>query len=146
MHRDEPLAAVALFQGLSPKELAEVANVTTRLRVSPGRTLTREGTRGDELVIVLEGSVDVMIDGAVVASPAAGECYGEIALLGQRPRTATVVARSDVTVDVISRRDLDGLLRRMPTVEDRLRRLMDDRLQANQHRTVGAARGVGSRP
>ena len=139
MRRVEPLEQVALFQGLSPKELDDVTGLTTRLRLTSGRELTREGTRGDELIIVLEGSVDVMIDGEVVASPAAGECYGEIALLGRQPRTATVVACSDVTVDVISRRDVDELLRRMPVVEDRLRRVMDERLDANRERSVGAA-------
>jgi len=139
MRRVEPLEQVALFQGLSPKELDDVTGLTTRLRLTSGRELTREGTRGDELIIVLEGTVDVMIDGKVVASPAAGECYGEIALLGRQPRTATVVACSDVTVDVISRRDVDELLRRMPVVEDRLRRVMDERLDANRERSVGAA-------
>jgi CRP/FNR family transcriptional regulator, cyclic AMP receptor protein len=141
MHRDDPLAGIALFQGLSPREVEEVANLTTRLRVAAGRTLAREGTRGDELLIVLDGTVDVLIDGVVVASPARGECFGEIALLDHRPRTASVVARSDVTVDVISRRDLDDLIRRMPVVGQRLRRLMEDRLAANQRRTVGAVRG-----
>lgn len=139
MRRVEPLEEVALFQGLSPKELADVTALTTRLRLTAGRELTREGTRGDELIIVLDGCVDVMIDGEVVASPAAGECYGEIALLGRQPRTATVVACSDVTVDVISRRDVDELLRRMPVVEERLRRVMDQRLDANRERSVGAA-------
>jgi CRP-like cAMP-binding protein len=138
MRRAEPLEQVSLFQGLSPKELASVANLTTRLRLSSGRTLTREGTQGDELIIVLEGCVNVLIDGEVVASPAAGECYGEIALLGRQPRTATVVACSDVTVDVISRPDFDELLRQMPVLEDRLRRVMGERLDANRKRKVGA--------
>jgi CRP-like cAMP-binding protein len=136
---DELLARVPLFDQLSKKELREVANLATRLDLPAGRELTREGRRGHEFIIVLEGDVDVLIDGETVASPAAGQCYGEIALLSDRPRTATVVARTAVTVDVIGRSELAELMARQPAIETRLRAAMAEHLAADQRRTDSQA-------
>lgn len=127
---DEMLAKVPLFEGLSDKELAEISNLTSRITVHAGRELTKQGASGQEFVIVLEGSVDVLIDGVVVASPDAGQFYGEIALLDDRPRTATVVARTDVTVDVIARRDFAKMLERQPQLATRLQQAKAEHLPA----------------
>ena len=70
---DEMLAKVPLFEGLTRKELREVSNLSARMNLSAGRQLTRQGAAGQEFIIVLDGSVDVLIDGVVVASPAAGQ-------------------------------------------------------------------------
>jgi len=131
---DELLARVPLFSGLTAKELADISNLATRLDLAAGRQLTREGTTGREFIIVLDGNVDVLIDGEVVASPEAGQCYGEIALLDDRPRTATVVARSDVTVDVIGRPEFAALLAAQPKIEERLRQVMAEHLAENEQR------------
>jgi CRP-like cAMP-binding protein len=133
---DELLAKVPLFEGLSKKELGEVSNLSARMNLPAGRQLTRQGASGQEFIVVLEGSVDVLIDGAVVASPAAGQCYGEIALLEDRPRTATVVARTDVTVDIIGRREFEEMLERQPLIANRLRQAMADHLAADQGSTT----------
>ena len=58
--------------------------------------------------------MDVLIDGKVVATCGAGDFFGEMALLEDRPRTATVIARTDVTVDVIGRPEFLGSPRRPP--------------------------------
>jgi CRP-like cAMP-binding protein len=129
---DELLARVPLFDGLSKRELAEIANLATRLDLPAGRELTREGSTGQEFIIVLDGDVEVRIDGDVVATPAAGQCYGEIALLTDRPRTATVVARTDVTVEVIGRREFAALLATQPGIEVQLRQAMADHLAADE--------------
>ena len=88
----EMLAEVPLFAGLSKGQLQKISTLATRLDLPAGRRLTTQGAVGQEFIIVLQGDVEVMIDGDVVATPTAGECYGEIALLDSRPRTATVVA------------------------------------------------------
>ena len=77
--------------------------------------------RGHEFVIVLEGTVDVVIDGDVVATCNAGDYFGEIALLEDRPRTATVIAKTNVVVDVIGRREFSVLLNHHPDIDERLR-------------------------
>ncbi|WP_426571390.1 cyclic nucleotide-binding domain-containing protein [Aquihabitans sp. McL0605] len=118
---DELLRNVPLFAGLSRKELREVSRLTARMQLPAGRTLIRQGAQGHEFIVVLEGSVDVLIDGEVVARPAAGECYGEVALLDHAPRMATVVATSDVIVDIISQPDFADLLELHPQIEERVR-------------------------
>jgi CRP-like cAMP-binding protein len=133
---DELLAEVPLFEGLSKKELREISNLSARLDLPAGRQLTKQGAAGQEFIVVLDGSVDVLIDGVVVASPAAGQCYGEIALLEDRPRTATVVARTDVTVDIIGRREFEEMLERQPLIASRLRQAMADHLAADEGSTT----------
>jgi CRP-like cAMP-binding protein len=129
---DEMLAKVPLFEGLSKKELREISNLATRMNLPAGRRLTRQGAIGQEFVIVLEGRVDVLIDDVVVASPEAGQFYGEIALLEDRPRMATVVAKTDVAVDIIGRREFAEMLERQPEIADRLQKAMAERLAAEQ--------------
>ena len=69
---DELLARVPLFSGLSKKDLREVSNLTTRLDLPAGHELMHQGGLGREFVIVLEGTVDVVIDGEIVAQCGAG--------------------------------------------------------------------------
>ena len=135
---DEMLAQVSLFAGLSKGQLQDISSLATRLDLPSGRQLTRQGAVGQEFIIVLQGDVEVVVDGDVVATPGAGECYGEIALLDSRPRTATVVATSDVIVDVIGRREFRELLARQPKIAEQLQRTMAERLAANQDRRGGS--------
>jgi CRP-like cAMP-binding protein len=128
---DEMLAQVSLFSGLTKGQLHDISGLATRLDLPAGRRLTTQGAVGQEFVIVLE-------DGAVVATPTAGEWYGEIALLDHRPRTATVVATSDVIVDVIGRREFRELLTRQPQIAEHLQRTMAERLAANEDSKGGS--------
>jgi CRP-like cAMP-binding protein len=136
---DEMLAQVPLFAGLSKSQLQEISSLATRLDLPAGRNLTTQGATGQEFIIVLEGDVEVIVDGAVVATPTAGECYGEIALLDSRPRTASVVATTDVIVDVIGRREFRELLTRQPQIAEHLRRTMAERLASNEDHRRGTA-------
>ena len=136
---DEMLAQVPMFAELSKSQLREISSLATRLDLPAGRELTKQGAVGQEFVIVLRGDVEVVLDGEVVATPTAGQCYGEIALLDRRPRTATVVATTDVTVDVIGRREFRELLKRQPQIAERLHRTMAERLAANEEHQSGSA-------
>jgi CRP/FNR family transcriptional regulator, cyclic AMP receptor protein len=135
---DELLAQVPLFAGLSKKDLQEISGLATRLNLSEGRELTHQGGRGYEFVVVLEGTVDVLIDGKVVATCGAGDFFGEVALLEDRPRTATVVAKTDVTVDVIGRPEFLVLLEDHPQIDKQLRAAMERRLAEDEALLGGA--------
>ena len=135
---DELLARVPLFAGLSKKDLLEISGLATRLRLSEGHELTHQGGRGYEFVVVLEGTVDVLIDGKVVATCGAGDFFGEMALLDDRPRTATVIAKTDVTVDVVGRPEFSVLLEDHPQIDKQLRAAMERRLAEDEALLGGA--------
>jgi CRP-like cAMP-binding protein len=128
---DELLASVPLFAGLSKKELREVGSLATRVTVPKGSKLAHQGKPGREFLVVLDGSVDVLIDGEVVATCGAGEFFGEIALLEHGTRTATVVATSDVVVDVINQAEFSTLVNDHPNIGQVLRAKGAERLADN---------------
>lgn len=128
---DEVLAGVPLFAGLSKKDLREVGHLASRVSIPAGAKLAHQGKPGREFIVVLDGTVDVVIDDEVVASCGAGDFFGEIALLERGDRTATVVATSDVVVDVISKGEFTTLITEHPQIGDTLRAAMAERLSEN---------------
>jgi CRP-like cAMP-binding protein len=131
---DELLARVPLFKDLSKKHLRQIRSLTTRVDVAPGRVLTREGGTGHEFIVVLEGEVEVRQDDKVVATCAAGDYLGEIALIEHRPRTATVVATSPAVLDVIGQREFAELLAEEPEIAERIRATAARRLEEDARR------------
>lgn len=111
---DERLAAIPLFEHLDHRQLACVGALATVLDIDAGRELIKEGATGREFFLVAEGEAEVVRDGEVVATLGPGTFFGETALLLDRPRNATVRARTDMVVEVIERRDFKGLLEEYP--------------------------------
>jgi CRP-like cAMP-binding protein len=129
---DERLAQVPLFAGLSKKDLKKVSSLATRLDLPAGKELTHQGSVGNEFLIVLDGEVEVRIDGTIVATRGAGDYFGEIALLDDRPRTATVVAKTPVSVEVIGRREFKALIEDQPEIGHQLLATMAQRLAEDE--------------
>jgi CRP-like cAMP-binding protein len=125
---DEQLAAVPLFAALSKKQLRRISSLMTRLDQPAGKVLTRKGQPGYEFFIVLEGEVEVRQADRVVATRRAGEYVGEIALLDKRPRTATVVATTPVSVEVLNRREFMSLLAQAPELSEQILATVAQRL------------------
>src|SRR5262245_46284389 len=100
---DATLARVPLFKGLSKRELAQISSLMTSVELSAGTVLAHQGEIGRDFVILLDGEVEVARDGRVIAVRGPGEYIGEIALLDDRPRTATVTAKTDVSAEVLNR-------------------------------------------
>jgi CRP/FNR family cyclic AMP-dependent transcriptional regulator len=131
---DEQLAVVPLFEGLSKKQLRRISSLMTRIDRPAGQVLTREGERGSEFFIVLEGELEVRQGDRVIATHQSGDYLGEIALVDKRPRTATVVARTPVSVEVLNRREFVSLLAEAPEFSEQImatmaRRLADDEIR-----------------
>lgn len=129
---DELLARVPLFAGLSKKELAEISGLATRLEVPAGKELTRQGAQGREFVVILDGEAEVLIDGETVTTLHAGDFAGEMALLEKRPRTATVVATTPVSVDVIGRPEFMVLIADHPGIAQQLLSTMAEHLAEDE--------------
>jgi CRP-like cAMP-binding protein len=112
----ELLAGVPLFAGLSKGQLGQLASIADEIDLPAGKTLIREGERGREFFIVLEGETEVRRKGKKLVTRRAGEFVGEIALVSDVPRVATVTATSPVRALVIRDKEFRGLLERVPAI------------------------------
>lgn len=110
------LAQVPLFTDLDKRELDAVSSATTDLNVSAGTTLIREGHTGRELIIVVDGTLEVTRDGAHIADIGPGGFAGELALIGRTARNATVVTKTDSEIIHIDGRDFDRLMENIPQI------------------------------
>jgi CRP-like cAMP-binding protein len=110
------IAGVPLFAGLSKRELAQVASIADEIDFRPGKVLIREGDRGREFFVLLEGEAGVTRKGKRIATRGPGDFFGEIALVSSLPRVATVTTTSPVRALVITDRDFRALLRRSPPI------------------------------
>jgi len=117
---DEHLAEVPLFAGLSKKQLRMISQLATELEASAGTVLIQEGKIGHEFLIVIDGEIEVTRGGRLIATHGPGTYVGEIALLDHRPRTATVVAKTPVRLEVIGQREFAGLLAEVPELSQQL--------------------------
>jgi CRP-like cAMP-binding protein len=126
----EALKRSPLFEGLSRKQLVGLARLTDDLEVPPGTVLCREGTRGREFFVIIEGEAAVTRGGKPVATVAGGDFFGEIALLERVMRTATVTAATPLRFFVVSDQAFDALLATDPSVERKLLITLARRLAA----------------
>jgi CRP-like cAMP-binding protein len=108
------LAAIPIFAGCTRRELSLVSRLATEVDVPAGAQLTTQGRPGNEFAIVLDGTATVAVNGAVVSTLGAGDHYGEMALLDEGPRTATITAQSPMSLAVVGRRDFRNLLDQSP--------------------------------
>ena len=90
------LKKVPLFAGLDDKELQEIARSMRERRFKAGDTVTQEGAGGVGFFVVEEGQADVNVGGESKGSVGPGDYFGEIALINESPRTATLTARTDM--------------------------------------------------
>jgi hypothetical protein len=123
------LAAVPLFEPLPPTSLEKLARAADRERVEAGSTIIREGERGEGFYVIVDGLLRVTSRGERLRDLEAGEVFGEIALLRDVPRTATVTATTEATLLVIRRVDflsaILGTLESATTVEELITHRID---------------------
>ena len=122
------IARVPLFCRLSRGELARIAQLADEVDLPPGKQLTKEGSRGREFFVLLEGSADVERNGQRIATMRGGDFFGEIALVTDVPRTATVTTISPVHALVITDRDFRTLLRDSPAIQGKVLEAVASRL------------------
>jgi CRP/FNR family transcriptional regulator, cyclic AMP receptor protein len=114
------LARMPLFAGLSDAELEIAAGTVLERRVKAGKTVIKAGNWGHEFVLVLEGELEVRREGKVVATLGPGDYVGEIAVLTDARRNATVVATTPAVIGAIDTGIFRSLLRDIPVVAERV--------------------------
>jgi CRP/FNR family transcriptional regulator, cyclic AMP receptor protein len=112
----ERLRRIPLFTACTDDELALIASRTTEVHAKAGDILAREGHTGREFVVIAEGTARVMIADRQVATLEVGDFFGEVALLDNGPRTASVIAETDLVADVSSQQEFAELIERAPTL------------------------------
>jgi CRP-like cAMP-binding protein len=124
----EALKRAPLFEGLSKKELAQLARVSEDLEVPAGKVLCKEGEIGHEFFVIIEGEVEVTRNGRRVATRGGEDFVGEIALLEQTPRTATVTAKTPLRLFVLTSSSFKTLIDDNPSVERKVLRTLARRV------------------
>jgi CRP-like cAMP-binding protein len=127
----ELIANVPLFAGLSKTELAKVAAIADEIDVPEGKVLMRQGERGREFFVLLDGEAEVRRNGRKLATRRAGEFLGEIALVSDRPRVATVTATKALHALVIRDVEFRALINRTPQIALKVLEAFADRLPAD---------------
>lgn len=112
--KTDQLARLELFQDLSRRERTQIADVLVEEEVSSGRPLTREGQDGGTAYVIVDGTAEVMRGGTSLATLGPGDVVGELSLLDQQPRSATVTATSDLKVLAITHSDFAKILSAVP--------------------------------
>lgn len=134
LHRDakiELLKGVPLFAGCSKSELQRIAALADELDLAEGATLIREGETGREFIVIAEGSVRVTRGGKTLRELGSGDFIGEIALVADVPRTATVTATSPVRLLVVTDRAFRSVLEQMPSIATKVLQSLGERLHAD---------------
>lgn len=104
VERLELLRANPIFAPLPGPTLEQLAGALEEVRAPAGEEIVRQGEPGDRFYLIKEGTLDVYIDGNLVQSLDHGDSFGEIALLRDVPRTATVTARTEAALYALDRR------------------------------------------
>ena len=124
----ELISKVPLFARCSRHELEEIAKAADEIDLPEGKVLTREGDRGREFFVLLDGTAEVRQNDEVIRKLGSGDFLGEIALISREPRTATVTTSSPVQALVITDQAFGALLGHMPEVQQKVLETLADRL------------------
>jgi cAMP-dependent protein kinase regulator len=118
--RIDVLRQVPFFEGLSTKVLARIDQHLDDVNVPEGRVLTAQGEAAYEAFIIADGVAEIVVDGKLVRDTEIGELIGEIGLLKNTMRKATVVAKTPMRLFVLEGREMKALLHEDKKVAERV--------------------------
>lgn len=134
----ELLRNIPLFAKIEPSKLKLLAFTSERLTFSPDESLFHQGDVGDAAYIIVAGEADVLVDSPggpiTVAKVGKNDFVGEIAILCDVPRTATVTARTELTTLKISKELFFQLVSQFPQMSVEIMRELASRLEVTTRR------------
>ena len=110
------IASVALFRGLGRRELEAIAKLVDEVDVPAGKVLMRQGESGSEMFIIAAGRFTIERNGHVLRDVGPGTSIGDISLISEGPRTATVTAAEASVILLAGHREFHTLMDEHPTI------------------------------
>src|SRR4030042_237377 len=98
------LKKVPLFSNLSQRHLGEISKHADQVQVKREWVLARQGKIGWDFIFVVDGRARVEKNGKLIRQLSGGDFFGEISLIDREPRTATVIAETDMTLFIVHKR------------------------------------------
>jgi CRP-like cAMP-binding protein len=127
----DDLRHIALFAHMTEPELVRVAALGEPVDAEPGAVLIDQGDVGVECFLVLEGEAGIFAAGHHVATIGAGAVVGEMALIGHKPRNATVTAQTPMRLLAFNISTFKKLLEEMPVAQKYIYELLEARAAEN---------------
>jgi hypothetical protein len=124
------LRSIPLFEGIPADQLLAVADIAAEVGFEARDVIFREGDPGDHLYLIVHGRVNIVHGQSILAELGPGECFGEMALLDQSPRSAMAVAATDLDCMVLARDDFEDLLELSPSLAKGIIRVLTQRLRS----------------
>jgi len=142
----DPARTIRLFEGLRPSQARVVVLMGDLRRFSPGQAVVRQGERGDEMYVIIQGVAEVWLsangDRRQIANLKRGDVFGEMGFVSGNERTADVVAETDLEVLAVDERFMQRIQRRYPRIASKvllnLSRILSSRLQEANLRFLAA--------
>jgi len=131
----EALGRVSLFSDLDDQEMLQISRLFKERRFSKGETIVREGTGGSAFYLITSGTATVSIGGARVRTLQSGDYFGEMALIDEEPRSATVTAASDLVCLGITLWDFRPLVQSNGHIGWKLLQQLGKKLRAAEQNT-----------
>ncbi len=132
----EILSKVVFFQGLNPKEIEDITRFFENIDFKKGDTIFSEGDSGESLFIIVDGTVEIALDlesdskeRAELREFSSGEYFGEMALIDDKPRSASAVAVTDVKMFCLDKNDFQAICVKYPKILNNLVKTMSFRLR-----------------
>jgi CRP/FNR family cyclic AMP-dependent transcriptional regulator len=126
----ELLGNVRLFSTCNKRELARIASLVDEVDAPKGKVIVRQGDPGRECFVIADGKAKATIRGKSSALLGPGSFFGEMSLLDQGPRSATVTAETDLHLLVLGSREFSSLVHEVPTVAVRMMQGLAERLRS----------------
>jgi len=134
MPHEEFLARVPIFSACTPEEIAAIAEVAQESFYDTGQIVVTQGTPGQAFYLVMEGRVEYLRDGSVLGAFGPGEFFGEMSLLDEAPRSATVRAVEQTSCLMLSSWDFKALLLKKPQIAVKLLEVLSRRIRVSNER------------
>lgn len=134
MAHEEFLARVPIFSNCTADEIAAIAGVAQEGHFQPGQIIVTQGTPGQAFYMILTGRVEILRDGTSLGAFGSGDFFGEMSLLDQAPRSATIRAIDATSCLMLSSWDFKALLERHPSIAVKLLEVLSRRLRVADER------------